>query len=253
MRDERQRLAALSAMGVTVWTPRVRAEAPPAPTSVVEKEVVAATPRSVARPVAGKPQPAPAQGQRDDIASTGLDALGEMVASCTRCVLHEQRNRSVFGVGNPDARCMLIGEGPGAEEDRQGEPFVGRAGRLLNAMLGAIGLEREEVYIANIVKCRPPQNRDPRPEEVASCAAYLSRQIELVNPRVIVALGRVAAQNLLSSTTALGRLRREHHSYPGTDVPLVVTYHPAYLLRSPKEKSKAWQDLKHIRHLLQAS
>ena len=158
----------------------------------------------------------------------------------------------MFGVGPQPAPFMVIGEGPGAQEDAQGEPFVGRAGRLLNSMLFAFGAPRDEVYIANIVKCRPPNNRDPRPEEVASCAPWLRRQIELVRPTAILAVGRVAAQNLLSSTLSLGRLRGGNHTYGSPPVPVVVTYHPAYLLRSPHEKGKVWQDLKRLRSLIES-
>ncbi len=139
---------------------------------------------------------------------------------------------------------MIIGEAPGADEDRQGEPFVGRAGRLLNNMLLAVGLKREAVYIANILKCRPPGNRDPRPEEAQSCRPYLTRQIELIEPRLILVLGRVAAHNLLDTKTPLGKLRGSVYRYQDTDVPVIVTYHPAYLLRSPADKAKAWEDLK---------
>jgi DNA polymerase len=138
---------------------------------------------------------------------------------------------------------MVIGEAPGVDEDRQGEPFVGRAGQLLNAMLSALGLARKDVYIANILKCRPPGNRDPRPEEAAACRPYLSRQIELVVPRVILAVGRISAQNLLGTDVPLGRLRGRIHYLGDGGPPLVVTYHPAYLLRSPEQKAKAWQDL----------
>lgn len=180
-----------------------------------------------------------------------LARLAAEVATCTRCELHRTRTRTVFGVGDPRATWMIVGEGPGADEDRQGEPFVGRAGRLLNAMLRAIGLAREEVYIANIVKCRPPGNRDPLPAEVSACRSYLREQIALVRPRVILAVGRVAAQNLLGTTEPLGRLRGRRLSYTeergGVDgarpIPVVVTYHPAYLLRSPLQKRKAWEDL----------
>ena len=140
---------------------------------------------------------------------------------------------------------MIVGEAPGADEDRQGEPFVGRAGQLLNNMLLAIGLRREQVYIANILKCRPPNNRDPRPEEVMQCEHYLRRQVELLQPKIILAVGRIAAQNLLKTDTPIGRLRGKLHYFGDDDrkTPLVITYHPAYLLRSPKEKRKAWQDL----------
>jgi DNA polymerase len=149
----------------------------------------------------------------------------------------------VFGVGNRQADWLLIGEAPGRDEDQQGEPFVGRAGQLLNAMLQAIGLQREQVYIANILKCRPPDNRDPRPQEVVCCEPYLMRQIELIQPRLILALGRIAAQNLLNSETPIGKLRGRVHQFRDTGIALIATYHPAYLLRSPLEKRKAWQDL----------
>ncbi len=170
--------------------------------------------------------------------------LEQAVLTCTRCALHKTRTQAVFGVGNRQAQWLVIGEAPGADEDRQGEPFVGRAGQLLNSMLKAIGLAREQVYIANILKSRPPNNRDPLPEEVAACEPYLKRQIELINPKVILAVGRIAAQNLLKTETKIGALRGQRHVYPGSDIPVVVTYHPAYLLRSPQEKRKAWEDLK---------
>lgn len=172
------------------------------------------------------------------------ESLQAAVAQCTRCDLHKSRTQTVFGVGDPDANWLIIGEAPGAEEDRQGEPFVGRAGQLLNAMLLAIGLKREDVYIANILKCRPPNNRDPQPAEVACCESYLKRQIELIQPRIILAVGRIAAQNLLKTEVSIGRLRGKVHALPGTTLPLVVTYHPAYLLRKPSDKRKAWDDLK---------
>jgi DNA polymerase len=176
-------------------------------------------------------------------ASLDWEPLREMVAACTRCALHETRTQAVFGVGNPSARWMFIGEAPGAEEDRQGEPFVGRAGQLLTSMLKALGFAREDVYIANVLKCRPPGNRDPKPAEALQCRGYLERQIELVAPTLIVAVGRIAAHNLLATDTALARLRGKVHALGPRGWPLVVTYHPAYLLRSPGEKRKAWQDL----------
>lgn len=173
--------------------------------------------------------------------------LEQEVANCTRCELHKTRTQAVFGVGNRRAEWMIIGEAPGRDEDRQGEPFVGRAGRLLNAMLEAMGFAREDVYIANILKSRPPKNRDPRPDEVAACEPYLKRQIALIKPKIILAVGRVAAQNLLKVDTPISRLRGQRLEYPVSSnmgrVPLVVTYHPAYLLRSPQDKRKAWQDL----------
>jgi DNA polymerase len=171
------------------------------------------------------------------------DCLRTTVAACQRCSLHQTRTQTVFGVGNTRARWMFIGEAPGAEEDRQGEPFVGRAGQLLTAMLQALGFRREDVYIANVLKCRPPGNRDPKPEEALQCRGYLERQIELVSPAIIVAVGRIAAQNLLATDTALARLRGKVHALGPRGRPLIVTYHPAYLLRSPAEKRKAWQDL----------
>jgi uracil-DNA glycosylase len=170
-------------------------------------------------------------------------SLRKQVTACTQCALHQGRKQTVFGVGDLHADWLVIGEAPGAEEDRQGEPFVGRAGKLLNAMLLAIGLQRSQVFIANILKCRPPDNRDPRPEEVASCESYLKKQIELIQPKVILAVGRIAAQNLLKVDTPIGRMRGQTYEYPGSNIPVVVTYHPAYLLRSPKEKRKSWQDL----------
>ncbi len=169
--------------------------------------------------------------------------LRRQVPACTRCGLHSGRTQTVFGVGNPRAQWLIIGEAPGAEEDKQGEPFVGRAGQLLNAMLAAIGLKREDVFIANILKCRPPNNRDPKPEEAAACAPFLQRQIALIQPRIILALGRIAAQNLLNTDTPIGKMRGQRYEYPNPKVPVVVTYHPAYLLRSPTEKRKAWEDL----------
>ena len=175
----------------------------------------------------------------------GLDwsPLREAVAGCTACTLHETRTQTVFGVGSPDADWMIIGEAPGQEEDRRGEPFVGRAGKLLDEMLKAVGLARETVFIANILKCRPPNNRDPSQDEAAACRHFLERQIELVSPRIILAVGRIAAQHLLGTDAPVGRLRGRRHALPGGQRPVVVTYHPAYLLRSPTQKRKAWQDL----------
>ena len=179
----------------------------------------------------------------------GWVELESEVAACTKCALHAGRTRTVFGVGRRDAEWMVIGEAPGADEDRQGEPFVGRAGQLLDAMLRAIGLPRGEVFIANILKCRPPNNRDPQPEEVASCLPYLERQIAQVRPRILLAVGRIAAQNLLATDTPIGKLRGRVHRFGTAGIPLVVTYHPAYLLRSPGEKRKAWEDLKLARRV----
>lgn len=173
---------------------------------------------------------------------SGWAELESAVKSCTLCPLHKTRTQAVFGVGNRNAQWMVIGEAPGADEDRQGEPFVGRAGQLLNSMLKAIGLAREQVFIANILKSRPPNNRDPRPEEVRACLPYLFRQIELVNPQLILCVGRIAAQTLLETDTSIGKLRGQLHRIAGNR-PMIVTYHPAYLLRSPGEKRKSWSDL----------
>jgi uracil-DNA glycosylase family 4 len=169
--------------------------------------------------------------------------LRQGVAGCQQCELHRGRTQTVFGVGDHDADWLIIGEAPGAEEDKQGEPFVGRAGKLLNSMLLACGLQREQVFIANILKCRPPNNRDPLAEEVAACSNYLRQQIDLIQPKIILAVGRIAAQNLLQTETPIGKMRGQQYEYADTGIPVVVTYHPAYLLRSPREKRKSWQDL----------
>ena len=169
--------------------------------------------------------------------------LRQQVSTCTACTLHESRTQTVFGVGDTQADWLLIGEAPGAEEDRRGEPFVGRAGKLLDSMLLAMGLSREQVFIANILKCRPPNNRDPKPEEVVACESFLKKQIELIQPKIILTVGRIAAQNLLKVDTPIGRMRGQRYTYGDTGIPVVVTYHPAYLLRSPREKRKSWQDL----------
>jgi len=174
--------------------------------------------------------------------------LEQAVSSCKKCELHTSRTQTVFGVGNKNADLLIIGEAPGRDEDVQGEPFVGRAGQLLNAMLAAIGFQRDQVYIANILKCRPPNNRDPKPEEAAACNSWLQQQIELIQPGVILALGRIAAHNLLNTDQSLAALRAKQHDYAG--IPLIVSYHPAYLLRKPIEKRKSWQDLKRIKLLL---
>jgi uracil-DNA glycosylase family 4 len=186
---------------------------------------------------------------RGDIAVMEWDALKEAARVCTACGLCKQRKQAVFGVGSQTAPWLFIGEGPGAEEDEQGDPFVGQAGKLLDSMLAAIGIKRgREVYIANVVKCRPPGNRTPTAEEASACAPFLDRQIELVRPKVIVALGKTAATRLLGTEASLSSLRGRVHDYKGT--PLVVTYHPAYLLRSLPEKSKAWEDLLFARRAL---
>jgi uracil-DNA glycosylase family 4 len=181
-------------------------------------------------------------------AAAALAALAAEAAVCTRCALAQGRHSVVFGDGNPAAELMLVGEGPGSEEDRRGLPFVGPAGELLARILQAIELSREQVYIANVVKCRPPGNRDPLPEEVAACRGYLERQIDLVHPKILVALGKVAAQTLLGHEAPVGRLRGQWHSVRG--IPTLVTYHPAALLRNPALKRPTWEDMQQVRDRL---
>ncbi len=181
--------------------------------------------------------------ERQANAKSAWLVLQQEVTQCTRCELHATRTQTVFGAGNTDAEWMLVGEAPGAEEDRQGLPFVGRAGKLLTAMISALGMRRDDVYIANVLKCRPPNNRDPMGEEVRQCEGYLHRQVSLIRPKIIVALGRFAAQSLVKTSRPIGKLRSEVFSYSDTDIPLIVTYHPAYLLRNPLDKRKAWEDL----------
>jgi DNA polymerase len=178
------------------------------------------------------------------------DALAAEVRACTRCGLHATRTQTVFGVGNRRTELLVVGEAPGADEDRQGEPFVGRAGQLLNSMLRAMRSPRETVYIANVLKCRPPGNRDPSPEEVRCCLPYLQRQIDLLSPRLMLAVGRIAAQSLLATDTPIGKLRGAVHHFGTQGTPLIVTYHPAYLLRSPGEKRKSWTDLRFVQREL---
>jgi len=216
MQPENQRRAYLRAMGIDVWLPRDSAEAAPVDGSFEES-----------------PEESPE--------AMDWETLRGSVSACTLCRLSQSRTNTVFGIGNPEADWLIVGEAPGAEEDRRGEPFVGRAGKLLDEMLRAIGQRREDVFIANILKCRPPDNRDPKADESASCRPYLERQIQLIQPRIILAVGRIAAQNLLGSDEPVGRMRGRPHELDG--IPLVVTYHPAYLLRSPSQKSKAWRDL----------
>jgi uracil-DNA glycosylase len=173
--------------------------------------------------------------------AAALQAIREDIGDCTRCALCKARNTIVFGVGNPAAQLMFVGEGPGADEDAQGLPFVGRAGQLLNNMIAAMGLKREDCYIANVVKCRPPGNRTPEPEEANTCAPFLFRQIDVVRPQVLVALGATAATYLLGARQPLAALRRRVHAFRGMS--LIVTYHPAFLLRDPRQKKEAWADL----------
>ncbi|MEN8168114.1 MAG: uracil-DNA glycosylase [Pseudomonadota bacterium] len=184
------------------------------------------------------------------LSSLDWDGLRERVRTCRACGLRAGCTQTVFGVGNPQADLLVIGEAPGADEDRQGEPFVGRAGQLLNAMLLAMGFRREQVFIANILKCRPPNNRDPRPEEALQCEPFLLRQIELIQPKVILSAGRISAQNLLKTDIAVGKLRGRVHRFGERQIPLVVSYHPAYLLRSPEQKGKSWDDMQLVLSIL---
>jgi uracil-DNA glycosylase len=224
-------LAYLNALDIDVWTRRTT------PGSSPDARPVAVTPQvAAAASVPALDAGGASLGHMD------WEELASAVSKCTLCALHTTRTQSVFGVGDRSARWMVIGEAPGMEEDRQGEPFVGRAGQLLNSMLMAMGLAREQVFIANILKSRPPHNRDPRPEEVRACLPYLYRQIELVNPTLLLCVGRIAAQTLLETTDPIGKLRGVVHRI-AADRPMVVTYHPAYLLRTPGDKRKAWADL----------
>lgn len=264
--DESRRLAYLAAMGIRVWERRAKPALGEARAVHSPPDLEATAP--LTQPVAGSPV-VDHLGQGADgpqtaavsLAPVPLDApprsqgmdwesLAASVRTCRACRLWETRTQAVFGVGNRQAELMIIGEAPGADEDAQGEPFVGRAGQLLNRMLEAIGLKRDQVYIANVLKCRPPGNRDPRPDEVLACQGYLHRQIELVSPRVILAVGRISAQNLLKTDIPVGRLRERWFEYGPQRIPLRVTYHPAYLLRSPEQKARSWDDLVAVKRRL---
>ncbi|HEX6900873.1 MAG TPA: uracil-DNA glycosylase [Thermoanaerobaculia bacterium] len=202
-------------------------------------------------PAAIAPPPAPLDGEAA-VRAAELNALAATAAACTRCRLAEGRHKVVFGCGNPSAELMFVGEGPGADEDRQGLPFVGAAGELLTRIIQAIEMTREQVYIANVVKCRPPGNRDPQPDEVAACRGYLEKQIALVRPKILVALGKVAAQTLLGNDAPIGRMRGQWHQVQG--IPTMVTYHPAALLRNPALKRPTWEDIQQVRdHLRELS
>lgn len=228
----------LREMGIGPWWPDdvTRAEALP-PGGMA----------AVAVPAAASPPAPEARSAPSAVDTLSWPALREAVAQCRACALCERRRQTVFGVGNERAHWMIVGEAPGEQEDLRGEPFVGPAGRLLDAMLAAVDLTREpgpperQVYIANTLKCRPPRNRNPQPDELARCEPFLVRQIQLVQPRILLAMGRFAVQSLLRTDEPIGRLRGRVHAYQG--VPLVVTYHPAYLLRQPADKAKAWDDL----------
>jgi uracil-DNA glycosylase len=252
MRWSERQVAMLREMGVRVWAPQgepegalpvAQAAVSGAPREPVPAPVPAAAPPVVITAhIAAPGAPLPA-----GIATMGWPELRATVAACTACPLCESRTQTVFGVGHQQAHWMIVGEAPGEQEDRQGEPFVGKSGQLLDNMLRAIALTRGEaeparqVYIANTLKCRPPGNRNPAPAELAACEGFLIRQVQLVQPKIILAMGRFAVQSLLRSTEPIGRLRGRVHHYQG--VPLIVTYHPAYLLRNMEDKAKAWDDL----------
>lgn len=256
--DAARRKTYLKALGVEQWVSRDTApsvsEAPlvlaAAPATPVEPEMPAPRRKSPAAATASVPL-APAAAPLPPVPQdwAGLRAA---VSDCRRCKLCETRTQTVFGVGPETAPLMVVGEGPGADEDAQGEPFVGRAGKLLDEMLRAIGRSRSDnVFIANVVKCRPPGNRDPEADEVEACRPYLEQQIKLIKPKLIVGLGRIAAQRLLATDQPLSKLRGPMHSYGDTRTPLFITYHPAYLLRSPREKAKSWDDLKKVWRFLE--
>lgn len=273
--DDRQR-AMLAEMGVRVWWPQRQAQNEAAPAVQAEPATAVASPApvvkpfpaadalvavseavarvaqpvppaSVARPVTSQPVPAVAMKPlAEGVDRMDWATLQATAATCQACDLCAQRKQSVFGVGDLQADWLVVGEAPGEQEDLQGEPFVGQSGQLLDNMLKAVGLNRQAqgaggVYITNALKCRPPGNRNPTAQELATCAPYLARQVALVQPKIIIAMGRFAVQALLQTTEPLGKLRGQIHSYQG--VPVVVTYHPAYLLRSPADKAKAWVDL----------
>lgn len=248
---EQERLRVLRDLGFVPWALRGEQDppvpaAPPAEVTPVTYAKADAPARRLderSGEAGAKVAPMPQAEEPPAGAVPTWGALQQAVSTCTRCALAQQRQQTVFGVGAHPARWMIVGEAPGAEEDRRGEPFVGRAGQLLNAILEAVGTSRDEVFITNIVKCRPPGNRDPRPEEAEACSTYLKSQITLVDPRLILALGRVAAQNLLGVDMPVGRLRGRVHEGP-EGRPVVVTYHPAYLLRTPAAKRKTWADLR---------
>ncbi len=231
----------LDAMGIIRYVPREPLATKHAQAAAEVEELVAADQIAPYRETGGA-------GVREQ--QSPWDELRARVASCTACDLHATRTHTVFGTGDTSARLMIVGEAPGADEDRQGEPFVGRAGQLLNAMLLAIGLPRDAVYIANILKCRPPGNRNPDAGEMSACQPFLQQQMALINPQVLLAVGGVAAHSLLDTDEAVGRLRNRIHVYGEKRTPLLVTYHPAYLLRRPEEKAKVWQDLQKLHGML---
>lgn len=225
-------------MGIQRYTLRPTA----ATTTPLEVATTPAPPELAPTPAPVAQQTAPVS-REERISRMEWEPLRDAVLGCTACELHTSRQQAVFGVGNREAQWLIVGEAPGADEDRLGEPFVGRSGKLLDLMLQALALDRQQVFIANVIKCRPPRNRDPSAEESRCCQPFLQRQLALLQPRIILAVGRIAAQNLLDTAVPVGKLRGRVHRFGTANIPLVVTYHPAYLLRSPREKRRAWQDL----------
>ena len=246
--NTKQHSAYLKAMGIQSWSLR---RVPQNRAASLAPEIMTTVSEPLAERVSLQPNVTDALQVDNEVRHYSWDEMQQVVRQCVACDLHRTRKNTVFGVGFQQAEWMVVGEAPGADEDRQGEPFVGRAGQLLNNMLLAIGLKREQVYIANILKCRPPNNRDPRPEEVLKCEPFLNRQVELVAPKIILSVGRIAAQNLLKTDSSLAKLRGKCFNFGESKTPLVVTYHPAYLLRSPLEKRKAWQDLQFAQQVSQ--
>ena len=179
-----------------------------------------------------------------------LSTLKEIVSNCTKCELRKSRDKTVFGAGNESAKILFIGEAPGRDEDKEGEPFVGRAGKLLTEMISSINLNREDIYITNTVKCRPPSNRNPSDEEVKSCADYLENQIELIKPKIIILLGKVAANRIIKIDEPITKLRKKTFFFEPKNIPIIVFYHPAYLLRNPKDKRKVWEDLLYLKSVM---
>lgn len=247
---DQQRRQYLEAMGIQTWSLR-QSQASDETAQAIEAAASQTHQAEITAPVpASVPVSFPEQHTESAAVATDWAGLQAQVSVCQRCDLSQQRTQTVFGVGNQNADWLVIGEAPGADEDAQGEPFVGAAGNLLNQMLLAVGLKREQAYIANIVKCRPPNNRDPRPEEAAACEAYLRQQIALIQPKVIFAVGRIAAHNLLKTDQKVGEMRGQKFEYGDSKIPVVVSYHPAYLLRTPSAKRKAWQDLLAARQII---
>lgn len=246
--SEQQRIAYLQALGIDIWVENNSPDTVDTVVTSLDNSAIAAkVTKHVEKDLLAE-EPQPLLEEHVKIAlPNDFNQLAKHVAKCENCSLHKTRTQTVFGVGHPKADWLIIGEAPGAEEDKQGQPFVGRAGQLLTQMLRAIGLAREEVFITNILKCRPPNNRDPNAEEIAACHDYLIQQIKLVEPKIILVVGRIAAQSLLNTKLTIGKMRGQLHHYGEQKLPLVVTYHPAYLLRSPGEKRKVWEDLKFAR------